>query len=157
MDQRISVVTLAVADLDRSRRFYEALGWDTAEVGDAVVAFDLIGQSLSLYGRDDLARDMGVDPAELGTGATTLACNVRAAADVQPVLAAFATAGGRVVADADELDWGGTVGYAVDPDGHVWEVAHNPFAPLAADGRFRWSGFDEQAGPDDVRGVDDRG
>lgn len=144
MDQRISVVTLAVDDLDRSRRFYEALGWEVAEAVDgAVVAFDLIGQSLSLYGRADLARDMGVDPADLGTGAITLACNVRSAEEVQPLLDQFGAAGGRVLADADVLGWGGTVGYAADVDGHVWEVAHNPMAPLAPDGRFRWWGFGE--------------
>lgn len=147
MDQRISVVTLAVADLARSRRFYEDLGWHVAEAVDgSVVAFDLVGQSLSLYGRTDLARDVGVDEAALATGGVTLACNVEEPEDVEPTLDEFAAAGGTVLRPAGPVDWGGTVGYAADPDGHVWEIAHNPFAPLAPDGRFRWHGYDDADG-----------
>jgi len=147
VDQRVSLITLAVDDLDRARTFYEAVGWEPTDVADGIVAFDLIDQTLCLYPRSDLARDMGVDVASLGTGGTTLACNVARAEDVQPVVERFRAAGGTVLRDAHEVFWGGTTSYVADPDGNVWEVAHNPFAPLGPAGAFRWHGFDEQGGP----------
>lgn len=146
MDQRISLATLAVEDLDRARTFYEALGWEPVEVTEEIVAFDLPGQTVCLYPRGSLARDMGIGADALGTGGLTLACNVRTAAEVQPVVEMARNAGATVLRDAHEAAWGGTTSYFADPDGHVWEVACNPTAPLSEDGRFRWHGFADERG-----------
>ena len=145
MDQRVSLVTLAVADLDRERAFYEALGWVVTDATDDLVVFDLLGATLGLYDRAAMARDMGLAASRLAPGGSTLSVNVPEAADVQPVLDAVREAGGEVLREAHEMFWGGTVGFFATPDGHLWEVAHNPFAPLAADGRFRWRGFGPEA------------
>lgn len=141
MDARVSLITLAVADMDRAAAFYEAIGWKRVETPDGIVVFDLLGQSLGLYPRADLARDMGVDEDRLGTGAMTLACNVRDKSEVAAVLAEAEAAGARILRPAHDVFWGGHIGYFADPDGHVWEVAFNPFAPLRADGAFRWTGY----------------
>ena len=141
MEQRVSLITLAVADVAASAAFYEALGWRRAEAPEGLVVFDLIGQSLGLYPRADLARDMGLDEDALGHGAVTLACNVRDKAEVAAVLDEARAAGAEVLKEAHDVFWGGHIGYFRDPDGHIWEVAHNPFAPLRADGAFRWSGY----------------
>lgn len=142
MEQRVSLITLAVADMARATAFYEALGWARAESPDGIVAFDLIGQSLGLYPRADLARDMGLREDQIGGfSGITLAYNVRDAADVAPLLARAEAAGGRIVKPAHDIFWGGHIGYFADPDGHVWEVAHNPFSPLSPEGAFRWNGY----------------
>lgn len=141
MDQRVSVVTLAVDDPAAAARFYERLGWVRTDEQPDIVVFDLLGATLALYRRAAMARDMGLPEDRLAPGGAVLACNVREAAHVQPVLDAAAAAGGRVLRDAHEVFWGGTTGYFADPEGHLWEVAHNPHAPLADDGRFRWRGF----------------
>ena len=144
MQQRISLITLAVAELEKSARFYEALGWKRVPSPDGVIAFDLIGQSLGLYPKEKLAEDMGIDVNEIGGfSGITLAHNVRSAGDVAPMLAAAEAAGGRILRPAGDVFWGGHMGYFADPDGHVWEIAHNPFAPLAPDGAFRWQGYGE--------------
>lgn len=142
MEQRVSLITLAVTDLERAAAFYEALGWQRAESPDGVIAFDMIGQTLGLYSRTALAEELGV-PADAigGFSGVTLAHNVRSAEEVAPVLEAAREAGGRVLKEAQEVFWGGFHGYFVDPDGHVWEVAHNPFSPLREDGAFRWQGY----------------
>lgn len=144
MEQRISLITLAVEDLAGERAFYEALGWQVADATDDLVVFDLLGQSLGLYTVAAMARDMGLDPEQLRPGGSTLSVNVRTAAEVQPVLDAADAAGATVLRDAHEVFWGGTVGFFLAPAGHLWEVAHNPNAPLAADGRFRWRGYDDE-------------
>lgn len=141
MEQRISLVTLAVDDLQRERDFYASLGWEVVDATDDLVVFDLLGQSLGLYSRTSMARDMGLDPDQLAPGGCTCSVNVRSAAEVQPVLDAVVAAGGTVLREAHEMTWGGTVGFFRTPEGHLWEVAHNPHAPLAADGRFRWRGY----------------
>lgn len=145
MDQRVSLITLAVDDVDVERRFYEAMGWDVTDATDDLVVFDLIGQSLALYAASAMARDMGLTTEQLRAGGSTLSLNVREATDVQPVLDAARAAGAEVLRDAHEVFWGGTVGFFRAPGGHLWEVAHNPQAPLDADGRFRWRGYGEQA------------
>lgn len=148
MDQRISLVTLAVDAPETERAFYEALGWEVVDQTDDLVVFDLLGQSLGLYRASAMAQDMGLEEADLRPGGQTLSINVRTAADVQPVLDAVVDAGGTVLRGAHEVFWGGTVGFFRAPAGHLWEVAHNPSAPLAADGRFRWEGYGDD--------VDDR-
>jgi catechol 2,3-dioxygenase-like lactoylglutathione lyase family enzyme len=141
MDQRISLVTLAVADPDRAAAFYEALGWRREESEPGIRVFDLLGQSLALYPRADLARDMGLSEAELGTGGMTLACNTRTRDEVAAVMDRAAAAGARILKPAHDVFWGGHIGYFADPDGHVWEVAFNPFSPLSDTGAFRWAGY----------------
>jgi len=141
VEQRISLITLGVRDLAAAAAFYEALGWQRADSPDGVVAFDLIGATLGLYPLEALAKDMGVDVATLGHGAASYACNVRTKAEVAEVLAAAEAAGARVLKAAHDVFWGGHIGYFADPEGHIWEVAHNPFSPLSPEGAFRWNGY----------------
>ncbi|MTJ04133.1 MAG: VOC family protein [Sediminimonas qiaohouensis] len=141
MEQRVSLITLGVRDMERAAAFYEALGWRRVETPDGIVVFDLIGQALGLYSRAALARDMGVDEAELGSGAMTLAHNVPAREAVAPLMARAEAAGARILRPAEDVFWGGHVGYFADPDGHVWEVAWNPHSPLSPEGAFRWEGY----------------
>lgn len=143
MDPRISLITLAVNDLDRAAQFYTDMGWTRAETSPGIVVFDLLGQSLGLYSRADLARDMGLDPADLGTGAITLACNTRSREEVDTLFAAAQSAGARALKQPHEVFWGGYIAYIADPDGHIWELAFNPFSPLRADGAFRWAGYED--------------
>ncbi|SLN17105.1 Glyoxalase-like domain protein [Pseudoruegeria aquimaris] len=141
MEQRVSLITLGVADLERAARFYEALGWVRVDSPDGVVAFDLIGQTLGLYPKEKLAEEWGMDPAEIGGfSGITLAHNLRSCEEVAPLLARAKAAGARILKEAQDVFWGGHHGYFADPDGHVWEIAYNPFSPLAPDGAFQWNG-----------------
>jgi uncharacterized protein len=134
MEQRLSLVTLGVADLGRARAFYEALGWTTgAGAGDDVVFFQTGGSIVALWDRARLAEDSGVAD-EGGWGGVTLAHNVRSPGEVDAVLAEAEAAGARIARAGAETFWGGYSGVFVDPDGHPWEVAHNPHWTLAGDG-----------------------
>jgi len=141
MEQRISLITLGVADMERSAAFYEALGWTRVESEDGVIAFDLIGQTLGLYPLSLLAQDMGVAEEDLGHGAMTLAHNVPERDGVSELMARAEAAGARIIKQASDVFWGGHHGYFADPDGHVWEIAHNPYSPLGPGGAFRWNGY----------------
>ncbi|OAN96722.1 VOC family protein [Sulfitobacter geojensis] len=141
MQQRISLITLGTRDMSTMGAFYDALGWARVDSPDEVIAYDLIGQTLGLYPIEKLAEDIGVDVATLGHGAMTLGHNVREKAEVAAVLDAAKAAGGRVLKPAADVFWGGHHGYFQDPEGHIWEVAHNPFSTLREDGAFRWNGF----------------
>lgn len=141
MDQRISLVTLGCRDMEGLARFYEAMGWRRVPTQEGIVVFDLIGQALGLYPLEDLARDMGVAAETLGVGAATYAYNVSGKDDVAPVLDAARAAGGRILRTAHDVFWGGHIGYFADPEGHVWEVAWNPFSGLGPNGEFRWEGY----------------
>ncbi len=141
MDQRISLVTLGAKDVPVLAAFYDALGWQRVETQDGVVAYDLIGQTLGLYPLEKLAEDIGVPVDTLGRGAATLGYNVRDKADVAAILDRVDAAGGRVLKPAADVFWGGHHGYFADPEGHIWEVAHNPFSPLSDAGAFRWNGY----------------
>jgi uncharacterized protein len=134
MEQRVSLVTLGVADLDRARAFYEALGWTTgATPADDVVFFQAGGMIVALWDRARLAEDSGVeDPG--GWGGVTLAHNVRSAEEVDRVIAEAEAAGARIPRHGAPTFWGGYSGVFVDPDGHPWEVAHNPHWGLRDDG-----------------------
>ena len=132
--QRVTLITLGVADLARSRAFYQALGWVPAAAPEGVVFFQMHGAVLGLFGRDDLAADQGRPGAALGTGAMTLAQNFTTEAEVDAAYAAALGAGGSGLKPPEKVFWGGYSGYWADPDGHVWEVAMNPFWPLAEDG-----------------------
>ena len=134
MEQRLSLVTLGVSDLGRARRFYEALGWQSgAAPDDDVVFFRAGGTVLALWGRAELAEDSGVEDTG-GWGGVTLAHNVRSPAEVDAVIDEARTAGATVPRAGAETFWGGYSGVFVDPDGHPWEVAHNPHWTVAEDG-----------------------
>ena len=134
MEQRISLVTLGVSDVARSRAFYEALGWRGQEVEETVF-FQAGGLGLVLWGREKLARDCGLEPgAASGFGGIALAHNVRSEAEVDAILAVVEQAGGTVTKPAAVNAIGFYSSAFVDPDGHAWEVAHNPGFPLAEDG-----------------------
>lgn len=136
MQPRLSLVTLAVADVARARAFYLRLGWRCASVGGDEVAFFQLGPlALALYGAAASAADMGLAPAP--PGAVTLAQNQPSRAEVDRVLAEAQAAGARLLKPAAETAWGGYVGYFADPDGHPWEIAWNPGFPLADDGALR--------------------
>ena len=134
MSQRVSVVTLGVADLGRARRFYEAWGWTAWSALADVVFFQCNGLVLGLYGAADLATDQGRPGAALGTGAITLAQNYPSEAEVDRVFEAALAAGGTMLKRPQATEWGGYSGYVADPDGHPWELAVNPFWELEADG-----------------------
>lgn len=134
--QRMSLVTLGVEDVARARGFYESLGWRAADVDNADVAFfDMNGVVLSVFKRAALAADAQVADDGTGFRATSLAINLDSDAAVDAALAEVAARGGRVVKPAQKVFWGGYAGYFADPDGHLWEVAHNPFWPMDAHGR----------------------
>jgi uncharacterized protein len=134
MEQRVSLVTLGVTDLARSRGFYEALGWRSgAEPGDDVVFFQAGCMIVALWDRGKLAEDSTVDDGG-GWGGVTLAFNARSPEHVDEVLAEAQTAGARIGRAGAETFWGGYSGVFIDPDGHPWEVAHNPHWTLHGDG-----------------------
>jgi uncharacterized protein len=134
MEQRVSLVTLGVRDLARARAFYEALGWRTnAAAGDDVVFFQAGGMIVALWGRAELAEDSGVEDSG-GWGGITLAHNVHSPAQVDAVIAEAEAAGATVTRPGAATFWGGYSGAFTDPDGHAWEVAHNPHWTLAEDG-----------------------
>lgn len=141
MENRISHITLGVRDMAATAEFYEALGWTRVESEDGIVAFDLIGQTLGLYPLEKLAEDIGLPVEALGRGASTLGYNVRTKDEVAPLLEKVKAAGGRILKPAADVFWGGHHGYFADPEGNIWEVAHNPFSPLNTDGAFRWNGY----------------
>jgi uncharacterized protein len=129
VEQRLSLVTLGVADLARSRRFYEALGWRGQEVEETVF-FQAGGLAVVLWGRSKLAADAGVEDHGAAFGGIVLAHNVRSADEVDAVISAAADAGGDVTRSPAATFYGGYAGCFRDPDGHVWEVAWNPGFPL---------------------------
>ena len=134
MDQRISLVTLGVTDLGRARAFYEALGWTSAAEPDAdIVFFQAGGMIVSLWSRRSLAEDSGSRDAG-GWGGVTLAHNVRSPEEVGAVLAEAEKAGATIARPGAATFWGGYSGVFVDPDGHPWEVAHNPYWTFSDDG-----------------------
>jgi catechol 2,3-dioxygenase-like lactoylglutathione lyase family enzyme len=134
VDQRISLVTLGVADLERAQRFYESLGWSRGDDNDDVVFFQAGGMVLALWDRAALAEDSAVEDGG-GWGGVTLALNVSSPEEVDAVLAQARAAGAVIGRTGAETFWGGYSGVFLDPDGHPWEVAHNPFWTVTADGR----------------------
>jgi catechol 2,3-dioxygenase-like lactoylglutathione lyase family enzyme len=134
VEQRLSLVTLGVSDLSRARGFYEGLGWRSNTPAELdVVFFQLGGMVLSLWSRENLAEDSGV---ALGGsfGGIALAYNVRSEAEVDAVIAEAEAAGATITRSPSATFWGGYAGVFVDPDGHPWEVAHNPRWDVAEDG-----------------------
>ncbi|HEY2160058.1 MAG TPA: VOC family protein [Solirubrobacteraceae bacterium] len=139
MKQRVTVITLGVGDLDRARRFYEALGWASgAAPANDVVFFQAGEQVLALWDRAKLAEDSCVQDAG-GWGGVTLALNVGSPADVDAVTEEARAAGATIGREPAETFWGGYSSVFIDPDGHPWEVAHNPHWTLTEDGGVRLS------------------
>jgi catechol 2,3-dioxygenase-like lactoylglutathione lyase family enzyme len=137
VEQRVSLVTLGVRDLARSRAFYEALGWRTgAGPEDDVVFFQAGGMVLALWDRARLAEDSGVRDSG-GWGGITLAHNVGSPAEVDRAIDEARAAGATIARPGAATFWGGYSGAFADPDGHPWEVAHNPHWTLEADGSVR--------------------
>jgi predicted lactoylglutathione lyase len=137
MDQRLSLITLGVRDLARSRAFYEAMGWRTgAGPDDDVVFFQAGGIVVALWDRASLADDSGVEDTG-GWGGVTLAYNVRSPQEVDAVIDEARAAGASIPRGGADTFWGGYSGIFVDPDGHPWEVAHNPRWTLLDDGSVR--------------------
>jgi len=134
VEQRISLVTLGVADVPRARRFYGALGWTSdAEPDSDIVFFQAGGIVVALWSRAELASDSGVRDGG-GWGGVTLAHNVRSRAEVDAVLSQARTAGATIARPAAETFWGGYSGAFIDPEGHPWEIAHNPHWTIGDDG-----------------------
>jgi uncharacterized protein len=138
MEQRLSLVTLGVADLERSRRFYEdGLGWRRGNNHPEVVFYQIGAAVLALWGRDALAQDARLPNVGSGFGGVALAYNARSRDEVDAVLAEAEAAGAKILKPAQDAFWGGYSGYFADPDGHPWEVAWNPEWTLAEDGSVR--------------------
>jgi catechol 2,3-dioxygenase-like lactoylglutathione lyase family enzyme len=134
MKQRVSLITLGVSDLGRARRFYEALGWETgAAKGDGVVFFQAGEMVVALWDRAGLAADSSVEDSG-GWGGITLALNLGSPAEVDAVTEEARAAGAIIGREPAETFWGGYSSVFVDPDGHPWEVAHNPHWTITEDG-----------------------
>lgn len=134
VDQRLSLVTLGVTDLERARAFYEALGWRTRAEPDAdVIFFQAGGMIVALWDRAKLAEDSCVEDGG-GWGGVTLAHNVRSSDEVDNVIEQARSAGASIAREPSETFWGGYSGLFIDPDGHPWEVAYNPRWTITTDG-----------------------
>lgn len=137
LEPRISIVTLGVDDMKRARGFYERLGWTAASSSsDDVTFFNMGGVVFGLYGRKALAEDAQVEFSPGGFTGVSLAHNCESEDRVDEVMAFADAAGAKVMKPAEKVFWGGYSGYFADPDGHLWEVAYNPFFPLDEDGRI---------------------
>lgn len=132
--QRVTLITLGVADLTRAKAFYAALGWTPAADEGEVVFYQMNGMVLGFFGLEPLARDQGRPDAKLGTGAMTLAQNFTTDAEVDAAYALALNAGATPLKAPEKVFWGGYSGYYADLDGHVWEVAQNPFWDISPDG-----------------------
>ena len=141
MDQRVTMITLGVDDLDRAKGFYTRLGWQPAGDDQGIVFFNLQNSVLALYPWDGVAAEFGQTVAEFGRPKAMLAYNVPSKEEVGAVLAQAREAGGTIAKEAQDVFWGGHSGYFRDPDGHYWEVAYNPFSPLGPNGEARIGGW----------------
>lgn len=140
MKQRVNLITLGVSDLGRARRFYEGLGWVTnAGEGDDVVFFQAGEMVVALWDRARLAKDSCVEDTE-GWGGVTLAVNVGSPGEVDAITKEAREAGARIGREPAETFWGGYSSLIVDPDGHPWEIAHNPHWTVTEDGGVRLGG-----------------
>jgi hypothetical protein len=133
---RISIVTLGVADVARSTAFYEGLGWQRSSSSQPSITFlHTVGCTLALFGWDDLADDATVPREGSGFRGVTLALTLESTEAVDAAFAAWVAAGGEAVRAPHAAEWGGYSSYVADPDGHLWEIAHNPYFPLDGEGR----------------------
>lgn len=139
MEQRLSLVTLGVANIERSQRFYEALGWKRGNKEAEVAFFQLNGMILGLWSRAALAADAKVKDGGATFSGVALAYNTRTKDEVDAVLKEAEAAGASILKPAEEVFWGGYSGYFADPDGHTWEVAWNPGWTVTPEGDVRLS------------------
>ena len=142
MEQRVSMITLGVADLGRAKAFYEdVVGWKAAPGPPEIAFFDLGGLVFSLYPHADLAKDRNAPLDGGGTGyeGFALAHNARSKAAVDSIFAQLKDRGATIVKEPEEVFWGGYSGYFSDLDGHCWEVAYNPYWTIGEDGRVSMS------------------
>ena len=138
MEQRMSLVTLGVADLRRARHFYEnGLGWTPGFASDDVVFYETGGPIIGLWSRSALAADAQIEDDDASFSGIALAHNVRSRADVETVLAEAAAAGAAILKSAEDTPWGGYSGYFADLDGHLWEVAWNPAWRIGENGSVK--------------------
>ena len=138
MEQRVSIVTVGVRDLEHSREFYELLGWRASPASsEGIVFFQAGGMAFALYPREELAKDAKTSPEGSGFAGITLAYNARTREEVDAVLAEAEAAGATIRKPAEEAFWGGYSGYFADLDGCLWEVAWNPHFQVADDGSLR--------------------
>lgn len=138
MEPRVSIITLGVQDVARARAFYETLGFKASSSSrESVTFFDAGGVVLGLYGRGPLAEDATVEDSPPGFSGVALAYNARSEVDVDAVLAEAVSAGAKLIKPAGKVFWGGYSGYFADRDGHLWEVAFNPYFKLSDDGRIQ--------------------
>ena len=137
MEPRVNLITLGVADVARARAFYEALGWKASRASQPEVAFfQANGFALALFGRRALAEDAGVEDSAPGFSGISLAHNARSKAEVDALYAHALSVGATPIKAPQETSWGGYSGYFADPDGHLWELAWNPFFPLDTRGNL---------------------
>lgn len=134
MEQRVSLITLGVADVARARAFYEALGWRASGPAGGVAFFQAGGMIFALWSWQALADDAGIAPSGQGFRGSALAYNVRDKAEVAEIVDAWVAAGGTVTRPGQDTFWGGHTAYVADLDGHLWEIAWNPGWPIAEDG-----------------------
>ncbi|SFS19125.1 VOC family protein [Yoonia litorea] len=133
--QRVTLITLGVADITRAKAFYAALGWTpTREIEGQVVFYQMHGSALGFFSREALAKEQNRPVSALGTGAITLAQNMNSPEDVDEAYNKAIAAGATPLAAPAEMAWGGYSSYYADPDGHVWETAYNPYWELGDDG-----------------------
>lgn len=138
LPQRLSLVTLGVDSVQRSRAFYEGLGFVVADApADSVAFFDMGGVIFGLYGHQALAEDAGVDAVRSGFRGFSIAINLESETAVDETLTFVKNNGGTITKPPRKAFWGGYSGYFADPDGHLWEVAYNPFWPLDSEGRIK--------------------
>ena len=141
MKQRVHLITLGVDDVEKSAAFYDALGWErTDTMPDTLIAYDLYGATLGLYNRAKLQDDLGIE-LPIGSGSMTLSCNVRTKEEVKQMLDLAVKCGAKAIKEPYDIFWGGHIAYFSDPNGHVWEIAHNPFSELGPNDEFCWNGF----------------
>jgi len=136
LEPRISIVTLGVADVARATEFYQKLGWKKSSGDENITFIQLRGTVLGLYGRAALAEDAGVGNTPPGFSGVTLAYNTRSEEETDAVYKHALDSGASPVKQPQKVFWGGYSGYFADPDGHLWEVAYNPFAKLDDDGQL---------------------
>lgn len=146
MEQRISIITLGVDDLQKSRVFYDSLGWQvvTEEQSDEIICYNLQSMALALFPWEKLAEDAGVSPNRSGYSSFTIAYNVNSEIEVETILEQAHQAGAKIIKPAQKVFWGGYSGYFSDPDNHLWEVAYNPFSKLGPNGEFQWGGAQDE-------------
>ncbi len=139
----MSLITLCVSDMKKSRAFYDALGWKVASEDQAeeIVAYNIQNMVLALYPWDKFAKEVNVTEPRPKVSAFTLAYNVGSEGEVDQTMQEAERAGGKIIKAAETVFWGGYSGHFADPDGNFWEVAYNPFSKLGPNKEFRWEGF----------------